>query len=67
MARMNYIDEGNSNPIGMCHRNPGWSLEGIPHMDDFSKKLGSKLGRFMILNFNMIGPYKKMSHPNYSG
>lgn len=146
MGRMNYIDEGEGNPIVMCHGNPGWSFEyrnvvkemaktnrcivpdyigfgfsdkpfdwdykpqsqaqnfelfidsldlekftlvindwggpigmayalkypekinkifvlntyfwsvkGVPHMEDFSKKLGSKIGKFLILNFNIFG------------
>ncbi|MEM7511944.1 MAG: alpha/beta fold hydrolase [Bacteroidota bacterium] len=32
-----------------------WSVKGIPHMEDFSRKLGSEIGRFMVLNFNVFG------------
>lgn len=32
-----------------------WSVKGIPHMEDFSKKLGSKIGKFLVLNFNIFG------------
>lgn len=32
-----------------------WSVKGVPHMEDFSKKLGGKIGKFMILNFNIFG------------